>query len=361
MDFFQEARWFFDEDDRVTWYREVARKIVVAPRVPRYGIMTQSCSTLFSSGTASPRTDCNGLISQRLVGGEPLLLFSDIGNLEMNDRCKMCIESEVENVANDLLEKATAMFSDLAVELRDANQTELSGTMETIVEKLSLQEVMDYYTYKTIRFLYGNLGAQPYLESYQSFQGACQALTPEFAAENCLNITLAEAGLALERHADHAFSSVVTAGTPLPFWGDDGEGFMLQGNAPVGGSGINMSGTEFSAAEYISMIQSQSNVTLDIGSSEWQSMVETDPVYRWFIAGETPMTASCSNGRLKGPNGTLLDYLIEELIQEATGPWCTKFNEPFEEEGTYTQQHFAKMWFDLLADSPSFLNLTQGK
>mmetsp|Transcript_36671 Transcript_36671/g.88913 ORF Transcript_36671/g.88913 Transcript_36671/m.88913 type:complete len:357 (-) Transcript_36671:830-1900(-) len=126
MDFFQEAKWFFDEDDRVTWYREVARKIVVAPRVPRYGIMTSSCSTLLGASSSSvPRTECNSIIAKRLLAGEPLALFSDIGNLEMNDPCKACIESEVENVAKDLLEKATTMFLDLAVGLNKANQTEL--------------------------------------------------------------------------------------------------------------------------------------------------------------------------------------------------------------------------------------------
>lgn len=354
MDFFQEAQWFFDEDDRVTWYQEVARKIVLAPRVPRYGIMTQSCSTLFSS--ASSRTDCNPVISERVIADEPLLLFSDIGNLEMNDPCKACIETEMENEINELLDKATTMFSDLAVELRIANQTELSDTMEKIVEKLSLQEVMDYYTYKTIRFLYGNLGGQVYFDIYQEFQPTCRALAPDFAEENCGDITLTEAGQVLRRHADHAYSSVVTAGSPLPFWGDDGEGLLLQGNSPVGGSGINMSGTEFSAMEYIAM--AQTNITFDITSTEWQSMVETDPVYRWFLAGETPMTGSCSNGRLNGTNGTLLDYLPGDFL---TGDWCTKYNEPFEEKGTYTQQYFARMWFDLLADSPSFLNLTQGE
>jgi len=291
-----------------------------------------------------------------------LMLFSDIGTLEMNDPCKVCIETEVENVTKDLLSRATTLFTDLVSELQKANETMLAKTMETILAKLSLQEVMDYYSYKTVRLLYGNLGAQPYLDNYQQFQAICLSLVPD-QAENCGNITLVEATLALERHADHPFSSTVIAGTPLPFYGDDGEGYLFQGNSPVSGSGIDMSGTEFSALDYITSIRSQGNATatVDIKSADWQSLVETDPIFRWFNAGETPMTAGCSNGRLKGTNGLgALDGVIEELIQGATGPWCTKFNEPFNETRTFTQQYFARMWFDLLADSPSFLNLTQG-
>lgn len=237
--------------------------------------------------------------------------------------------------------------------------------MKAIVEKLSLQQVMDYYSYKTIRFLYGNLGAQQCFENYQDFQATCRGLAPEFAEVNCGDITLAEAGLALERHADHAYSSRVTAGSPLPFWGDNGDGVLLEGDSPVGGSGINMSGTEFSALEYILLLpessSSSSNATTKTADFESaELMVETDPVYLWFVAGEIPMTASRSNGRLKGTNGTLLDGVTEQLYQVATGQWCTKFNEPFEEIGTYTEQYFARMWFDFLADSPSLLNLTQG-
>jgi hypothetical protein len=73
------------------------------------------------------------------------------------------------------------------------------------------------------------------------------------------------------------------------------------------------------------------------------------------------MTASCTNGPLLGTNGTALDTLSASLIQTATDPWCTEFSDPFETTETRTQQHFARLWYDLLVDSPSFLNLTQGK
>lgn len=48
-------------------------------------------------------------------------------------------------------------------------------------------------------------------------------------------------------------------------------------------------------------------------------------------------------------------------MQGATQMWCTPYNMPFETSETRTQQHFARMWYDLLVDSPSFLNLVQGQ
>lgn len=66
---------------------------------------------------------------------------------------------------------------------------------------------------------------------------------------------------------------------------------------------------------------------------------------------------------LKGTNGAgdQTDQLTAALMAGATQQWCTKHNIPFEEEGDFTVQYFARMWFDLLIDSPSFLSLTQGE
>ncbi len=87
--------------------------------------------------------------------------------------------------------------------------------------------------------------------------GMCQILQQQCPPST----TEEEAKEALRNHADHTFSSSVTSGNPLPYWGDDGEGYLLQGTSPVGGSGINLGGD-----------------------------VETDPIYNWFIAAETEMT-----------------------------------------------------------------------
>jgi hypothetical protein len=39
---------------------------------------------------------------------------------------------------------------------------------------------------------------------------------------------------------------------------------------------------------------------------------------------------------------------------------CTKYHDPFEENSTRTQQHFARMWFDLLVDSPFVTDMLKG-
>ena len=67
----------------------------------------------------------------------------------------------------------------------------------------------------------------------------------------------------------------------------------------------------------------------------------------------------CGNGELNGTSGTALDFLSKPLIQTATHPWCTKYNTPYYK--VETQQHFARMWYDLLVDSPNFLGLVQGE
>ncbi len=43
MDFFQEADWFFDETDKVTWYEDAFQKLVVAPRLDRFSSLTEVC------------------------------------------------------------------------------------------------------------------------------------------------------------------------------------------------------------------------------------------------------------------------------------------------------------------------------
>jgi len=354
MDFFKEARWFFQEDDRVTWYKEIARKVVVAPRIPRFGVLYEECTL--------KRTECKNLYDSRSKANEPLLLFADIGNLEYNDKCKMCIEERVETLMQELLVKMTDMFSLLRDELQNSGHASLAATMETILGKLDFVAANDYYTYKTIRELYAQLGGAVYMESYKEFYTACKTFAGGLESKcGPSEISLEESMRQLRNHADHTFSSISTAGTPLPFWGDDGEGYMLQGNSPVSGSGLNLNGTEFnSTQEYFDELRSTNNTLVDPSSQRWKETVESDPVYRWFIAGETEMAGSCSNGELKGTTGTVYDLLSASLVQDATDPWCTKFNDPFESFENRTQQHFARMWFDLLVDSPAFLNLKQG-
>lgn len=72
----------------------------------------------------------------------------------------------------------------------------------------------------------------------------------------------------------------------------------------------------------------------------------------------------CGNGFLTGTQnaGRIVDGLTANVAAGVlTQQWCTKFNVPFEVDGPATQQHFAKMWYDLLLDSPSFLGITKGQ
>jgi hypothetical protein len=91
LDYFQEARWFFDnthnndrgdEDEtnndndnqlyRTTWYDELLLKQLVAPRLPRFGIlMMPQCA----------ETACRDIIAFRLSTNAPFLLLKDAGGL----------------------------------------------------------------------------------------------------------------------------------------------------------------------------------------------------------------------------------------------------------------------------------------
>jgi hypothetical protein len=94
----------------------------------------------------------------------------------------------------------------------------------------------------------------------------------------------------------------------------------------------------------------------------WQPMVESNPIYAWFMAGETEMTAHCGNENLTGTgigNKEVDDYTAQ-MAASLTKQWCTPYNFPYGEDDTMSKQHFARMWYDLLLDSDAFLGLTQG-
>lgn len=351
MDYFREANWFFEEEDRVTWYQDIARKSIIAPRVPRFGIMQQICSNLT---IPTGRTECDEIIIERTLQNAPLLLFVDIGSMENNHPCKMCIEEEFESTMDNVHGGALQMFNGLYQFANATGQTDLATMYATILTGLDRQAAIDFYSYYVTRGLYIELGKEAYMESRDGVNG----LLTQYTGQQFPPTTEAEAVSALANHADHAFSSSVTAGNPLPLWGNDGEGYLLEGFlqgqplSPVGGSGIDMSGDIFSTIQFFEAPSAEA----------YASFVLTDPVHAWFVAGVTPMTAKCGNDFLKGTNGfgPEIDGVTNELMKEFTSQWCTKHNTPFGEEGEATVQHFARMWFDLLQDSDSFLGLTQG-
>eukprot|EP00978_Attheya_sp_CCMP212_P025628 scaffold82799_cov44-Attheya_sp.AAC.2 len=73
MDYFQEARWFFDETDKLTFYSSVIQEQLVKPRIKRFGTMTQTC---MSTGATSVGDFCDDLYNTRVEAGETLLLFA---------------------------------------------------------------------------------------------------------------------------------------------------------------------------------------------------------------------------------------------------------------------------------------------
>jgi hypothetical protein len=377
MDFFQEARWFFQEEDRVTWYKEAVRKLVVAPRIPRFGILDQVCSNLT---VPTGRTECDEVIMRRMASGQPMLLFADIGNLENNHPCKICVEDEYEAAITKIQGGTIQLFEAFRGYATATGQNDLVEKYSSVLDSLDRQAIVDFYSYYVTRGLYISLGAPTYTQSNDRFnQLLCNSDKLPVPITCPPPTSLDEAKIALATHADHRFSSSVTAGNPLPIWGDNGEGSLnpLVSGSPVGGSGIDMSGGLFSSAGFLVMPPTP------IGT------VEKDPVYAWFMAAEIPMTgreyivsracdflfpttysklcsiflADCGNEFLKGTNGfgDEIDEWTAGLMRLSTQQWCTKYNVPFEDDGDYTVQHFARMWYDLMVDSPSFLNLIQGE
>jgi len=115
----------------------------------------------------------------------------------------------------------------------------------------------------------------------------CQlgALAFPLACPQTTSVNLTQAEEALLNHADANFSSVTTAGAPLPLWSSsDGTGYLFQGDEitgethPVGGSGIDMSASIESMGVYLAFTVGI-NITIDPTSEAWKEQVEKNPIY----------------------------------------------------------------------------------
>ena len=326
MDLFQETRSYFQEVDRLTWYHAIVRGAAIRPRVLRFGIMQQACVT------PGPSNACDKQAALRLNAtfaeamgyppeyANPLGLISDVGSLEFNDPCRICIEESLENQMETLHKQLIIpFFTVLSLELQRYQQSLVSSgassddiaTMELLVNKtqniaaaVTRKSVEDFFYYQVLRKTYAELGAPSYLKAYN------ELVTPESLPFDCavvpcpsFNISLEEAKTALLNHADNTFSSVSTAGTPFPFWSEgDGTGSMFAGFNPVGGSGLDMSAPLLSGVGYLDLPnygkQDKWNPLYANGFADpltpdptWSAMVETNPIYAWFMAEETEMTA----------------------------------------------------------------------
>lgn len=397
MDLFQETRTYFDTVDRLTWYHGVIKGAAIRPRILRFGAMSQFClpteeapDQLACAHRAGLRTnpdyaESNGY--QRDYAN-PLGLIGDVGSMELNDPCRICIEEGLEDGLDQLQNQLIVpFFQVLALEFQrylstvaDPEEQAMVGDLAAKAAKLAQdvagdrKAVEDFYYYQVIRSTYAELGAPSYMQLYNDVLIPNLPLDCENSPCPPLNVSLAEAKQTLLNHADTTFSSVTTAGSPLPFWDEsDGTGTLLAGSSPVGGSGIDMSADIRSGAFYLDLPnygnpEAWSPVYTAAGYANpsdptFQAVVGVNPVYAWFMAAETEMTASCGNGTLTGSStgDGLTDGVTGVMASRMTQYWCTPFNVPFEEDATFSKQHFARMWFDLLLDSDSFLGLTQGE
>lgn len=75
------------------------------------------------------------------------------------------------------------------------------------------------------------------------------------------------------------------------------------------------------------------------------------------------MFVDCGNGLLTGTatGAAVIDQPTAGGAALITQRWCTQYSTPSGVDETFTQQHFAKLWYELLIDSPSFLGIVQGQ
>lgn len=396
MDFFREARWTFNEETdlyRKTWYNELIRKELLKPRLPRFGVLQNNCAA-----------QCADLLAHRLgPGGEPLLLFSDVGSLDMSDPCRICIETGYEATITQfkslipglLLATANEISKTIAAQnLTTTQKIELGTMAKTLVDlnekPITTEQIEEFYYYYVARSVYSALGAPAYLATYYSpaIQGPLETCAEYGALLGLpcppLNITAQDAAMALANHADANFSSVTTAGAPMPFWDKaDGTGSLLAGNSPVGGSGVDMSGNITLLVGYLDLFNYGqpswspaygANNTIEAYGDFWNAHIAKNPIISWFLASVTPADpeTKCGNGTLTGTNITaMLDIpLANELdlntsiaVAQFSDERCHKHVVPSEAnpgDGEYTKLHFAKMWYDLLIESDMFLGIDVG-
>jgi len=405
MDFFKEARWFFDENDKVTWRNDVIRQSIVKPILPRFGIMSQYCAPTAENPT---QTQCLHQISLRNSAdyaekegydrsyANPLNLLSDIASLEMNDECKMCIEDNFQVQLDTLTLATKGSFGVMAQSIqallmsgavtdpaKAADLTTRAGQYGQLAQGLTRADIEEFFTYYTTRGLYAELNMDSYIDGYEYLVSllrpgclAEQATNPSLICPNP-TVTQAEAAAAMTNHADGPFSSFNTAGHPFPWWSDaTGTGKLFEGTSGVSGSGIDLTGTLLSMSAYVDIatISDPANwnpIFVQTGGfpdttsdPAWIGYVESDPVYKWFMASFEPADETCVNNALTGSQtgNPQYDGLTAVVMGGASQSWCTKFDIPNAEdagvEGSYTKQHFAVMWYDLFIDE--FLSLKQG-
>jgi hypothetical protein len=240
LDCFQESRWDFTEIDRVTWYNQIVKKLILNPRLEKIGILQDVCSAFAGK---SERTECDHTIMLRsseecavangcrcpskkrcvvtqgtLISNYSLSfffstdppehatqlgLFADIGGLELNNECRRCIEEEFETAISMMQKEIAFSFQTLNAEFEKADMYDgtssqaiktLRNQTEFLAASIDRQDVIDYFAYSTLRELYAQFGAQSLINSYQTFAIDETLVLCSLLGQNCpvtLNTTQA--------------------------------------------------------------------------------------------------------------------------------------------------------------------------
>lgn len=410
MDLWYEARWFFTETDRLYWYNELIIKQLAMPRINRFGVLFLSCNV-------NETTVCQDLINYRYGDGDPnsttsynpSALIKDVGNLEMSDPCRICLEDNYTKAIDDLY---NAWNTTLTILDRELNRTALNdGTLlfnmkdylqlkqlqksisDLIVKNFTKNDIEEFYYYYTIRDLYAKLGWPTYMANYGRLNElftSCIGFGAALGFTYCppINTSKDEAIQALYNHADHTFSSIVTSGVPYPMYGAPGDGttYLLMGNEPVSGSGVNMSANLTSVYDYFDIknynVSDGANNTfsntswfppfytsdgfINLTAPEFDHMILHNPMFSWFAASLDQVEGfKCGNGYLLGTKSTSadIDNRTNTVARNSAEFWCNEYTVPNDNNtgtGNYTRQYFAKMWYNGLLTSESLLDISIG-
>ena len=346
MDLFKEAQWTFEQDDKAKWYNDLILGSLVAPRMARFGGLTTTCAA-----------NCSDIVVQRTITGNPLALFADVGNMEYNNECRICLETDYDTTIKFIDKNIREGFGGLGqlvlvhnAQVPDtpenaaqkAENQRIAQNLITLSQTITANDVAEFYGYYVERGLYAQLGWPQYVQTYKA---NAAAVTPPI--QNCISnfgedacptlpseMNEAYAKRDLLRHADNAFSSFDAAGAPTPFWSGDGTGDRFRPNSetnrtyPLSGSGIDMSGEISSLVKYLGAVADpQGTLTADPTSDEWKTEVEINPLYAWFMASLTdadPGTiklkchVDIKTGRCHHALTTLLFYAFYHSLQQWT-------------------------------------------
>lgn len=413
MDYFQQARMSFTEVDRLTWRDVLIHKDAIGPLVPQLGTMMGHCITENVPGgfqNDDRDSSCDHYYKLRTnvhyarSHGFPddyvdlVSLVADIANLELSDQCSICIQESHEKLMEQWTEGTLALFAELQIRLAVLSSSKspqaniAQGFLSTIVQASALLDrnaVEEFHQYFSMRQLYAQFGAEQFAKMYsEDFMDHYGDLCDSLAKSECpRDLTTDEAAQWLLQHTDAPFSSVNTGGLPLPFWNldtgylmDMRDGKTIDDLKPFGGSGLDFSGgpttqgQPLQSLEYFDMenigtihhkplYRHSGNFNPFDGTDddEQWALVTKDPIFVWFLAAVTPMTSHCGNDPLPGTHsGAIVDKLSTVFLAGISPKFCTPYDVPFDTDGDATQLHFAKMWYDLVIDSPNFLDITRG-